>query len=100
MFAFHLQVFQPQTPSVLAEAGLGGVGDGPKDPEAGQSQEGKDVGASQRRAVQQPWQERWLVQQLHRLQLMQLTATVFLKVSEHNLRQKSCICYGLYLSCT
>lgn len=58
MFAFHLQVFQPQTPSVLAEAGQGEVGDDLKDPEAGQSQEEKDVGASQRRAVQQLWQER------------------------------------------
>lgn len=84
MFAFHLQVCPPPTPSVLPEAGLGGVGDDQKDPEAEQSQEGKDVGASQRRAVQQLWRERWPVQQLHRLQLMQLTVTVFQKVSERN----------------
>lgn len=82
-------MFLPQTPSVRAEAGPDGVEDDPKDPDAGQSQEGKDGGASQRQAVQQLWQERWLVQPLHRLQLMLLTATVFLKVCEHHLRFKT-----------
>ncbi|KAG7240300.1 hypothetical protein INR49_027111 [Caranx melampygus] len=73
------RVFQPQTPSVLAEAGRGGAGDGQKDQEAGPSLEEKDVGVNQRQAARQLWQERWLVQQLHQLQLMLLMATVSLK---------------------
>ena len=84
MFPFLCpKVFQPQTRSVLAEAGLGGVGEGLKDLEAGPNQEEKDVGESQQRAVRQLWLERWLVQQLLQLQLMLLMATVFLKVSEY-----------------
>lgn len=83
VFAFLLQVFQLWTPSVPAEADLGGVGGGLKDQEAGQSLEGKDVGASRQRAALQLWQERWLVQQLHLQQRMLLMVTVFLKVSEY-----------------
>lgn len=82
-FALLLQVFQPRTLSVPAEAGLGGVGGGLKDQEAGPSLGGKDAGASQQRAARQPWQERWLVRQLHLQQRMLPTVTVFLKVSEY-----------------
>ncbi len=73
---------QPQTQSVPAEAGLGGVVGGLKDQVAGRSLEGKDVGASQQQAVRQLWLERWLGRQLHLQQLMLLMVTVFLKVSE------------------
>lgn len=79
-FAVPLQVFQPWTQSVPAEAGLGGVVGGLKDQEAGGSLEGKDAGASQQRAARQLWPERWLGRQLHLQQLMLLTVTVFLKV--------------------
>lgn len=83
MFAYPLQVFQPQTPSVRAEAGQGGVGGGPKGQEAGQSPEGKGAGASRQRAARRLWRERWLVPQLHQQQRMLLTVTVFLKVSSY-----------------
>lgn len=74
---------QPQTPSVPAEAGPDGVEDALKAQEAERSREGKDVDASQQRAVRQLWQEQWLVQQLHQQQHMLLMATVFLKVSKY-----------------
>ena len=83
MFAFLFQVFQPQTPSVQAEAGQGGVGGGPKGQEAGQSPEGKDAGASRPRAARRLWRERWLVLQRHQQQRMLLMVTVFLKVSSY-----------------
>lgn len=76
------QVFQPRTRSVPAEVGLDGVGGGLKDLEAAQSPEGKDAGASRRRAARQLWRERWPVRQPHRQQHTLLTVTVFLKVSE------------------
>lgn len=83
LFALLLQVCQLWTPSVPAEAGLGGVGGGPKGREAGQSLEGKDAVASQQQAALRLWQERRLGQQRRLRRRMLLTATAFLKVSKY-----------------
>lgn len=76
-------MFQLWTPSVPAEAGLGGAGGGPKGQEAGQSPEGKDAVASQQQAALRLWQGRRLGQQLRLRRRMLLMVTAFLKVSKH-----------------
>lgn len=81
--ACGVQVFQPRTQSVQAEAGPGGVVGGLKALEAVPRLEGKDAGVSQLQVVQQQWQERWQARQLLRQQLMLLMATVFRKVCKY-----------------
>lgn len=81
--ACGVQVFQPRTQSVQAEAGPGGVVGGLKALEPVPRLEGKVAGVSQLQVVQQQWQERWQAQQLLRQQLMLLMATVFRKVCKY-----------------
>lgn len=74
-------VFLVQTPSVLEEAGPGGVEAAPKDRGAGLNLGPKVAGGSRQRGVQRRWQGLWLEPRPLQLLLTLLMDTVFLKVA-------------------